>query len=98
MFSVPVRCDEAALRDGYTHVLGLVPVDRCLKDVAASYWPAVEAATTKFPPDVAASLVPAVEAATTKFPLDVAASLVPAVAVAANRVLSRLCGVPGASC
>ena len=45
-----VSLPGSVLRDGYTHVMSL--------DVAASHWPAVEAATTKFPLDVAASLVP----------------------------------------
>ena len=54
-----------------------------LRDVAASYWPAVEAATTKFPLDVAASLEPVVAAAAIMSFLDVAASLEPAVEAAA---------------
>ena len=50
----------------------------CTRDVAASYWPAVEAATTKFPLDVAASLEPVVAAAAIMSFIDVAASLKPA--------------------
>ena len=62
----------------------------CTRDVAASYWPAVEAATTKFPLDVAASLQPAVAAAAIMSFLDVAASLEPAVEAAANCPLHSL--------
>ena len=75
-----VSLPGSVLRDGYTHVMGL--------DVAASHWPAVEAATTKFPLDVAASLVPAVAAAAIMSFLDVAASLESAVEAAA--ILSSL--------
>ena len=72
-----VSLPGSALRDGYKTCCGT-----CTRDVAASCWPAVEAAT-KFPLDVAASLVPAVAAAEIMSFPDVAASLESAVEAAA---------------